>query len=168
MKFKKIVSELECREGFRYQVVTDSCVPISGENVQSNVTTSPIEKQPLNRGTSPSITVLSPNGGEQFQIGKNFLVTWDINGGSKDVQHTAYIYLVDQTNKEFHLWTANPTKNSISVPAMGANGDIMPGKYKLKIDLTQYQTCTTSVPSSCSVEPILGTDMGDDYFTITN
>lgn len=76
--------------------------------------------------TTPSITVLSPNGGETWTIGKTYNITWNSTGVS-----TVNILLYNQSGNQQATIVSNLTNDgadSWTIPST-----IVPGQYKIYI-----------------------------------
>ena len=129
------------------------------------------EKTSLNSGnpctgststTTPSITVLSPNGGEVWEIGRTYEIRWTNNTGKYVV-----IELVrSSTQVSYPITSADPTKTSFTwtIPST-----IQPAQdYKIRIKTTDGTAIDTSdypfsIVSSTSASPGLKTPPCDGY-----
>ena len=98
--------------------------------------------------THPSITVLSPNGGETWQWGQNYQITWASNPAGTVVD----VYYVSATLGTQYAAIRNLTgQNNITVVAglLYINGDgskvyLSADSYKIKVCVTNTNTCDTS------------------------
>jgi hypothetical protein len=123
--------------------------------------------------TQPSITVTSPNGGEQWQIGKTYDITWTSNktdrayiswhGYNSSGQETGAFVINTET-------PANVGKFSWTIPQNVVFSD----KERSKILISLSATATTSSSADQDVSdnyftiiasPCTDTDGGKDYFT---
>ncbi len=125
-------------------VIQDSASPAFAD--QSDTVFS-IVKAP---STTPSITVVSPNGGELYEYGKNFTVTWtsaNIPAG-QTVTVVADNVTTGVTGYTLAYQTANDGTQSVSLPSVAPAGT-----YKVRI----YTTVNNATV----------TDSSDASFTIT-
>lgn len=111
--------------------------------------------------TQPSITVVSPNGGETFRAGDTIRINWRSSNVSRVV-----LDLFNESNSQLAV------KNLVNVSGNPGSVDfivssyIEPGKYWLRVG-----TCAESVIScntAGSVDPVTIYDKSDSYFTITS
>jgi hypothetical protein len=130
---------------------------------------STINKTP--ESTKPSVTVVYPNGGETWVLGKSYPVKWSINQKSNEkTGNLIMIYAVNKDGKESHMWTYNLTpgdNNTTNIPASGASGKVSVGTYKLKIKL-YYSIAPLPCIGCTGTSEEIGFDSSDNYFTITN
>jgi hypothetical protein len=105
--------------------------------------------------TSPSITLLSPNGGETWLTGSKQTVLWKSQG--IDINTPITIGLWDMNNNPIIIAKSatNDGTEDITVPDISSfkNIAVPPNKYKLGV--------------STSIVPNAGLDSSDNYFTIT-
>ncbi len=127
--------------------------------------------------TTPSITVLSPNGGETWQIGQSKKISWSM----ENIPSTAVLYLsLVSGPTPIDLESVNPIGSTNSVdlvlPSGGCFGDvcypggILPGNYK--ISATVYDKpnpgfAISVVPDSSYTQPkIIASDVSDVSFSV--
>lgn len=83
--------------------------------------------------TQPSITVVSPNGGETWEIGNSYDIQWSVNNTSKG--KNVNINLVDSSSQmTYGLSTRNALDGagSITVPS-----HVVPGLYKITVSINE-------------------------------
>jgi len=140
------------------------CKGVNGTLVQATTTIS-VDPVP-----SPSVTVISPNGGEELRIGKMYEIKWDGRNFPADNmvgialvnEATVNTYLHDLTN---YLFDNKITTGSVSwtVP-----DTITPGKYRLRMfcginGTDRYCSEDGSLDSNPQSQ-----DYSDSFFTITS
>jgi M6 family metalloprotease-like protein len=65
---------------------------------------------PIRVGIAPSVTVVSPNGGETWTQGENYKITWQSEGPGID---SIFIYLIDFDSNPSYIYTITP----VSIPS---------------------------------------------------
>ena len=141
--------------------------------VQFTVTTSASQ---IN-SSQPSITVLSPNGGENWKIGSTQTIKWNITGAVKD----NYSLVIEVGNKIIGqenygtLAQIQPSKQNsytFTVPSYVLGGDVqMPlnsGHYKVRLTLYDGFVCNGGQICPAEQGNLIAQDDSDNYFTITN
>jgi hypothetical protein len=130
-------------------------------------------------GTSqpqPSITVTSPNGGEQWQVGVPYSINWNISGSQLN---RLYLYLLEQNSNGTwtpagHLYNSIGGSSSASSPSYTFYpSNIQIGQRKIRISNNPNEIAglcmdpgVSNPNSNC---PFYGTyiyDDSDNYFTI--
>lgn len=94
--------------------------------------------------STPSITVLSPNGGEKWEVGKTYDITWSSFG-------------VDYVNIELG-WSTGGI-------GLASNISASPGKFSWKVDTWGNQNYRIKIYSS--TQPAIS-DQSDNYFSIVS
>ncbi|MBU4299361.1 hypothetical protein KJ636_04925 [Patescibacteria group bacterium] len=128
--------------------------------------------------TSPSITVLSPNGGETLKIGLPYSIKWEITGDA--AEKFIVVSLIDgpTTGIIYNNWQPEDVNSSYNWPlesVMGFTQDhpigikIQPGNYKIKIVFYDHMPCLG--PSVCPPSPsaqakIIAEDTSNMSFSI--
>lgn len=142
--------------------ITDS-VSLKGISYSAiNSVTQSVTLQLLEKIT-PSITVLSPNGGESYTVGNNISITWKSNNVPENSVVT--IALVDKTGSNYYLLYSmcsvlSPCANihngnfNVNIP-----NTILPGLYKARV------VCNVSGSDMACVSTGYE-DLSDNYFTI--
>ena len=106
---------------------------------------------------TPSITVVSPNGGEVWQIGKNYPITWKSEGLSSDA-YKILIGLID--NKGNTVMTIGNIGSNDGSEMWTIPSSVAPGNYKIMV-VCQSLACG-SLNNYNGVA-----DSSDSYFTIS-
>lgn len=129
------------------------------------VVTSPVVSTPSMSDTT--IKVISPNGGEQWVIGKTYNITWSTDAGTIDS-----IFLLQEDHNLGGIYIQKTPVN------VGANGfyswtvpsTLTPGSYKISVVIpssippTNYDVGDDTTLS----ETILHVDSSDDWFSIVS
>jgi hypothetical protein len=132
----------------------------------------------LSMPTSPSITILSPNGRETLKIGSSYSIKWKITGDT--YEKFIVVSLIDgpTTGIIYNNWQPKGVTGSYNWPVesvMGFTQDhpigikIQPGNYKIKIVFYDQMPCLG--PSVCPPSPsvqakIIAEDTSDRPFSI--
>lgn len=116
--------------------------------------------------TSPSITVLSPNGGETWKAGTSYQVKWQSNNFSNSPASSVNVNLVLPNGTTCFMGTAPINQGQLTItPMLGACGGdpthmVVAGQqYKINLQIP--------IPSDPDNMKYIS-DTSDDYFTITN
>lgn len=132
---------------------------LSCEKVQDMAAVPTLPSQVVSVSEEPSITVLSPNGGETWVLGKENVIQW-----SGAVSGTVQLYLQFPDGGTCNIGFAPAifgelkiTLRSDDCPNLGQQ--ILPGQYKIALILHKYAD-----KSSIGI----ARDYGDDYFSITS
>ncbi|GEM_PF-5135254 len=120
--------------------------------------------------TTPSITIISPNGGETYQAGQKITVKWKTNSVPINAESAPYsdgantyidIKLLDAvTNYDYglNIRSDNDGEETITLPAI----NIISGKnFKIKLSVFAYASNTSSSKT-------LFEDSSDNFFTINS
>ncbi|KKQ34757.1 MAG: hypothetical protein US50_C0038G0017 [Candidatus Nomurabacteria bacterium GW2011_GWB1_37_5] len=105
---------------------------------------------------SPSITVLSPNGGEVFQIGGQMSVQWsscNVGPGSVGIELIPAPATIPYPETYPLVWTYDDGVENVTLNVDLLGRQIPPGSYKL------------SIPQPPETPPAVE-DMSDDFFLI--
>ncbi len=121
----------------------------------------------------PSITVLSPNGGEILNIGSTYSLQWKTTGDVTGKYIVAFLIDGPTTGDiSGAVPVAVPAANSSYTWNIGhvVQGDvavnIQPGKYKVKIILYDGLPCLGLCPPSAAQPKIIAQDTSDAAFSI--
>jgi len=97
--------------------------------------------------TTPSITVLSPNGGEKWEVGKTYEIKWTNKNSVKGVNNLVRIILRDYTSGNYQIISNNVLSpdNSINSYQWTIPDSINSGSYKIHIEYTDITECPSSV-----------------------
>jgi hypothetical protein len=112
--------------------------------------------------TAPSITVISPNGGEVWEVGKTYEIKWTNKNSVKGVNNLVRILLRDYTSGNYQIISNNVLSpdNSINSYIWRIPYSINSGLYKIHIDYADITQCPSSV--------VCYNDESDAPFTILN
>jgi hypothetical protein len=108
----------------------------------------------VGNSTQPSITVTSPNGGEQWQIGKTYYISWYIFGATDGFRIASIGFLKKGDVKYSKIIYPNIAAN-VGKYNLTITSDIAPGDYQIGIDLIN------------SNKEVVSTDYSNNYFTIS-
>ena len=144
-----------------YDVVNDPNANIVGRSYFFDVVAS-------TTNVEPTVTVLSPNGGEVWQVGKTYNIKWvgknfpanSIVGIALQDENTVNTYLTDLTN---YLYDRNIKTGSVSwtIPT-----SIAPGKYKLRMFCGINGTDRFCSNDGTIQSNLKSQDYSNSYFTI--
>jgi len=133
-----------------YNPETNFTVCGTGVIAQSDAVFSIIEKT-----SKPSITILSPNGGEEWMVGNTYDIKWELAPGSKGVGiQIAYISEGEDLNR----------MGTIIAHTIGTSyrwlipSNFSPGKYRIQIRMVNG--------GSSELIPSVNYDYSDNYFSI--
>ncbi|MEK7134339.1 MAG: hypothetical protein AAB819_01270 [Patescibacteria group bacterium] len=170
-----------CRSGFMCIQVMPTPTTYANEELAKKAGAEILYKgmcrPPVNIPPPPTITVLSPNGGETWQIGQSKKISWSM----ENIPSTAVLYLsLVSGPTPIDLESVNPIGSTNSVdlvlPSGGCFGDvcypggILPGNYK--ISATVYDKpnpgfAISVVPDSSYTQPkIIASDVSDVSFSV--
>ncbi len=124
---------------------------MGGDKVTSNI----VKVRVLSNVSQPSITVLSPNGGETFTLGSSIPVVWTTNYNSNSVR----VHLYSPTVGDVYvspMTSSTIGKNGWTIPINAAD---TPGQYKINVCDDNQSPAGLPGKSLC--------DLSDSYFTIT-
>lgn len=118
----------------------------------------------------PTIKILSPNGGEVWQIGSTQNITWTSNNAPTG----AWVVLVSKPDGELIAWDLPPSGSfSWRISEIYTRGNLRefkrkPGNnYRIEARLyTGYSLCLTFCPSNVPRPVFLGSDVSDGFFRI--
>jgi len=95
---------------------------------------------------TPSITVLSPNGGESWQIGKTYTIKWTAN----NIDSVDIVYRREGSGAEYNgvIATNQPSQGSynFTVPANILPGEYKSGQFKIIIVKSPYTSLSIGGP----------------------
>lgn len=129
---------------------------------------------------SPSITVLSPNGGENWAIGSRRIIKWRASGFPTGAMMTIGLKSENGSGGYLSIPSPGPTvtpegQYEFTLPADIAlgGGDILtrlsPGQYKITLGIYDRRGCLGYCPPDPLGPPkLLVSDLSDNYFTITS
>jgi hypothetical protein len=103
-------------------------IPVDGNFLNSNL--SPVDDSDFTftiTSGAPSLTILSPNGGETFTHGQQFTATWTSTGLSGIDQ--MYFGLIQNGTNLYYVLTGQTTNDGSEVFTVPSN--IQPGQYKM-------------------------------------
>ncbi|MFH1402273.1 MAG: dockerin type I domain-containing protein [Patescibacteria group bacterium] len=159
MKYKKVTLDpwgLQYGTGFVGKTTREKLNQLYG---CGNLST-PVVPTPTPTPTSP-ITVLSPNGGENFELGGSMDVKWNFLGNIDRV----IIDILDKNGKA--VYTEGPI--SYEIKGGGASyswfipSDFLPGSYRVKIGV-----CPPNLSDiECANSVLTIYDKSDNYFNVT-
>jgi len=129
--------------------------------VQNNLTSTSKTSVTQNQ---PSITVLSPNGGEVFKVGSSVPVKWaynnlpGVNTHNSELIENVEIFVIDQNGKDCKVASIPVISSGYPINASNKQGcyPLNAGSYKVYI----------LIRTSSGEERL--EDYSDNYFTITN
>lgn len=122
--------------------------------------------------TQPSITVVSPNGGENLAIGSQQKISWNISG-NLPVGYWTLVTLDAQQGGFISLSTSTANSLIWQVPSQIAYGDqlgdVKLGPHKIYVSVYNSRPCYgfCSDPQSAT-GTLITKDQSDNYFTITS
>lgn len=137
-KVQAVVSvdnNMGCLPSYRYSPITGQ--PCLGSTL------------PVDQAT-PSVTVLSPNGGETFLVGQKITVRWTSQNFPKSLDDV-FVALHQNGGWENVVYLSGSTKNDGSESFVVPN--VTPGNYKIRIG---------------NASAVVGQDYSDNFFTINN
>lgn len=124
-------------------------------------TSSPVfqNQQTTNQDSKPSVSVLSPNGGETFKVGDDVQIRWSALNAPN-----IYFALTDEAGHEVitNLVHVDPNQNQA---IFHLSNNIPAGTFKLKTGI--FSSTDTCGDGSCSRHTFLASDLSDSAFTIT-
>lgn len=148
------------------QIVLANTMPVAGQNDST---------------VQPSITILSPNGGESYsnRAGNEIAFRWSSNGGE---QVSAFLVFPDrttcymgQTNASVGTLSFFPWNPSGGFPCNGNTRRVIPGQYKLGLYLHSNSMVFNPISTGLNVDLNyfpqnvgLAYDMSDNWFTIVS
>ncbi|MFA6999554.1 MAG: Ser-Thr-rich GPI-anchored membrane family protein [Candidatus Paceibacterota bacterium] len=140
---------------------TDYIMTAYGNN---NTVSKSVHIEVLGISTTPSITVLSPNGGENFNVGNTMKINWTSNG--QGTTGTWSISLVDTNGHNYYLTPNNfpfsAQSLSWTTPSADNNGVPIRGQYKIRV------SCSSNGNAYCTGSASTSEDLSDNYFTINS
>lgn len=145
-----IVRQYESENGFYVQIPWLIKLPYYTEKNYYKVNHIPI--------AATSITVLSPNGGEKFMVGRTYTIKWKSVGDIKGVA----LYLVDKDGNVSQSNLTNITGNTGN--AKWKISVTTPGNYRMQIDGCSAVNCT--VDGVLSSATMIARDQSDATFNI--
>ena len=148
-----------CVNGYQSQVAVDSnnCgLPSSSANIAC-----PALAKLCTSSSQPSITVTSPNGGEQWQIGTKQTVSYNISSNMPHAGVCMDAYAVDYNGNKTDLGGIMSVSTPITVD-LGTNTtvhsvNLTPGNYKIELDASWCAETNSG---------LIASDTSDNYFTI--
>ena len=154
-KFKKIMQKLKFRKMF---AVMTFFIAVAVVSILA------IPQAKAASSTSPSITVLSPNGGEQWEAGKNYTVRWNSTGISQDASIS--LNLLNRTAKtNVGSWITMVPQNTGSsdfvVPSNAEPGSSYEMLISVCSSINGQDVCADERNQYSGVE-----DRSDNYFSI--
>ncbi|MFA6416022.1 MAG: fibronectin type III domain-containing protein [Candidatus Paceibacterota bacterium] len=105
----------------------------------------------------PSITTISPNGGETFKIGDTISVHWASKNLPPSDRLNVYLYSPIIADVPGHSFTTSAVNTSYQFPLLN---NLTPGSYKVNVCDHALSPAGLSGKSLC--------DISDDYFTIVS
>ncbi|MDP3093666.1 MAG: Ser-Thr-rich GPI-anchored membrane family protein [bacterium] len=99
---------------------------------------------------TPSITVLSPNGGEQWRVGNTYSIIWESSGLTPS--DNILISAVSSAGQEFHI--AYNIAGNLGLYYWAIPSNFTAGSYKIKVE-------------GCKSAGACYSDLSDNYFSIT-
>ncbi|MBU4274985.1 hypothetical protein KKE19_04215 [Patescibacteria group bacterium] len=129
---------------------TLTCINSSGASTSKNIQINVLE------AITPSITVISPNGGEIWKVGETKRVSWSSTGLSATDRVNIYIEIKD-VNLSGSGSTNYITSNNVTVPALQGYYDwtiaqnqlpqsaSLPHQYKIRVDVVPLSTSQTII-----------------------
>lgn len=104
--------------------------------------------------TTPSITVTSPNGGENWKVGQQYNITWTTSGATEGYKISLIGFLKEGAVK-YSAMVYPDVDPSSGVYAITVPSTLVSGNYKIGIDMVS--------PS----KEIISEEFSDNYFTIS-
>lgn len=88
----------------------------------------------------PSITVVSPNGEEKWEVGKNYDIQWKTVGTSLDTHWVVRLFLVDTAGQATDLFPSFAVLNNDGSEIWSIPAAITPGTYKIRAQLASAKS----------------------------
>ena len=143
----------------------DAIYQINQTDLNSYTNGPTIKVTPTTTPTTPSVTVISPNGGEIWQVGNTYTIKWPTTGVGASAPTAIYLSMGDTripiaetTNTGSYNWTIPAT-----LPSWGNQIKLGAGNiYKIDVDLNFFSTYAPPPPA----QPIIKRYTSQGTFSI--